>query len=76
MHGRAHGQSPSLLLKGREGRSPQGSCFNKRLFPKEGKAGERGRGAYLKLPCCSRQCSLARRSLAVPDRRAGLGSSW
>lgn len=43
--------STRLLLKGREGRSPQGSCFNKRFFPEEGKEGERGRGTYLKLPC-------------------------
>lgn len=45
--------STRQLLKGREGRSPQGSCFNKRFFPEEGKAGERGSGTYLKLPCCS-----------------------
>lgn len=41
-----NGPSTGQLLKGREGRSPQRSCFNKRFFPEKGKAGEGERGLF------------------------------
>lgn len=41
-----NGPSTGLLLKGREGRSPQRSCFNKRFFPEKGKGGEGERDLF------------------------------
>ena len=74
---RTNGPSTGQLLKGREGRSPQRSCFNKRFFPEKGKAGERGRGTYLKLPCCSLSRSVCRGLWPLPQTGGlGLGSSW
>ena len=42
--GGTNGPSSGQLLKGREGRSPQRSCFNKRFFPEEGGGGRGGEG--------------------------------
>lgn len=66
--------STRLLLKGREGRSPQGSCFNKRFFPEEGKAGGEGERDLFKATLLLAAGSVCLPgSLAIPDQRCGLG---
>lgn len=56
--------------EGREGRSPQGSCFNNVSF--RGGAGRcGGRGTYLKLPCC-----WPRSGAQVPGRPQTAAWAW
>ena len=68
-----NGPSTGQLLKGREGRSPQRSCFNKRFFPEKGKAGGEGERDLFKAPLLLTVSVCLPGSLATPGWRCELG---
>lgn len=69
--------SQGQLLKGREGRSPQGSSFNKRFFPREGEGGGEGERDLFKATLLLRLSLSVCQGLQLPQTGSVvLRSSW